>query len=53
MNKQRKHYESIFRLEVARRVIDQGLSITIRPLRLFHRQTTHREARYLCHQCAA
>ena len=28
MNKQRKHYEAAFKLEVARMVVDQGLSIT-------------------------
>jgi len=27
MNKQRKHYEAAFKLEVARMVVDQGLSI--------------------------
>ncbi len=28
MNKHRKHYEAAFKLEVARMVVDQGLSIT-------------------------
>jgi transposase len=27
MSKQRKHYEAAFKLEVARMVVDQGLSI--------------------------
>jgi transposase len=27
MNKQRKHYEAAFKLEVARMVVDQGLSV--------------------------
>ena len=28
MNKHRKHYEAAFKLEVARMVVNQGLSIT-------------------------